>query len=126
MEGIGKILVDNLKQMSIYERPIHCTDVKRETMYIKDDNKWNKEDNGDKLRGAIQEVSRKSTASLLEWKGSNPDYDDMNSEFSERCIVIQQQCSAGANRDNYYPKVIKTLVKETAIDKNDTFGNLID
>ena len=126
VEGISKILVDNLKQMSIYERPIHCTDVKRETMYIKNDNKWNKEDNGEKLRGAIQEVSRKSNASLLDWKDKNPEYNDVNSDFSERCIVIQQQCSAGVNRDNYYPKVIKSIVKETAIDKTINETNLID
>ena len=126
VEGISKILVDNLKQMSIYERPIHCTDVKRETMYIKNDNKWNKEDNGEKLRGAIQEVSRKSNVSLLDWKDKNPEYNDINSDFSERCIVIQQQCNAGANRDNYYPKVIKSIVKETAIDKTIDESNLID
>ena len=126
VEGISKILVDNLKQMSIYERPIHCTDVKRETMYIKNDNNWNKEENGEKLRGAIQEVSRKSNVSLLDWKDKNPEHNDINSEFSERCIVIQQQCNAGVNRDNYYPKVIKSIVKETAIDKNIDESNLID
>ena len=84
------------------------------------------EDNGEKLRGAIQEVSRKSNVSLLDWKDKNPEYNDINSDFSERCIVIQQQCNAGANRDNYYPKVIKSIVKETAIDKTIDESNLID
>jgi benzoyl-CoA reductase/2-hydroxyglutaryl-CoA dehydratase subunit BcrC/BadD/HgdB len=58
--GVSKILIDNLKMMNRNERPIHCTDVKRETMYIKDDNKWTKEENDSKLRSAIQEITRKS------------------------------------------------------------------
>ena len=43
VDGISKIFIDNLKQLSIYERPIHCTDMKRETMYIKDEDTWQKE-----------------------------------------------------------------------------------
>ena len=56
IDGISKIFIDNLKQLSIYERPIHCTDMKRETMYIKDEDTWQKENNDIRLRGAIQEV----------------------------------------------------------------------
>ena len=59
VNGMSKILLDNLKQLSVYERPIHCTDLKRETMYIKDEDRWQKEENNKKLSNAIQEVSRK-------------------------------------------------------------------
>ena len=63
------------EQLTVPERPIHCTDVKRETMYIKGDNEWQKEKetNTQKLNDTIQEISRKSMTSLMEWK-TNPDY----------------------------------------------------
>jgi hypothetical protein len=117
VNGVSKILIDSLKQLDRSERPIHCTDVKRETMYIKDDDKWNKEEDSSKLNKAIQEVTRKSMGTLMNWKEENPDYKDRDSEFSGRCIVIQQQSMAAHNRDTYFPKVIKALAKEVAVDK---------
>jgi len=115
--GISKIFLDNLKQLDINERPIHCTDVKRETMYIKDENKWTKEPDDSKLQKAIQTVSYKSMGKLMEWKQENPEYQDGNSEFSKRCLDMQKQSLAGSDRGTYYPKVIHTLAKETTIDK---------
>ena len=118
VEGISKILVDNLKQLSVYERPIHCTDPKREVMYIKDQDTWQKENNDGKLRDAIQEVSRKSMQTLVDWKEKNPDYDDLDSDFSNKCITIKKGSNAGTEREILYPKVIKTLAKESTLDKN--------
>ena len=117
VNGISKIILDNLKQLSIYERPLHCTDVKRETIYIKDENKWEKEEDTKKLTNAIQQVSRKSMITLNDWRENNPEYADMDSEFSNKCITMLQQSIAGSNRDIYYPKVIRSLAKETTIDK---------
>jgi hypothetical protein len=117
VNGVSKILIDSLKQLDRSERPIHCTDVKRETMYIKDDDKWSKEEDSTKLNKAIQEVTRKSMGTLMNWKEENPDYKDRDSEFSERCIVIQQQSMAAHNRDTYFPKVVKAIAKEVVIDK---------
>jgi hypothetical protein len=115
--GISKIFLDNLKQLSINERPIHCTDIKRETMYIKDDDKWTKETGPAKLNTVIQRISQKSTRTLLDWKKVNPDYNDNDSAFSTRCIVIQRNSMAGHDRDTYYPKVIHAIARETMIDK---------
>ena len=117
VDGVSKILIDSLKQLDKSERPIHCTDVKRETMYIKDEDKWNKEEDSSKLNQVIQEVTRKSMGTLMNWKEENPDYKDRDSDFSNRCIVIQQQSMAAHNRDTYYPKVIKALAKEVVVDK---------
>ena len=115
--GISKIFLDNLNQLGINERPIHCTDVKRETMYIKDENKWTKEPDDSKLQKAIQSVSYKSMGKLMEWKQENPEYQDGNSEFSKRCLDMQKQSLAGSDRVTYYPKVIHTLARETMVDK---------
>ena len=87
-------------------------------MYIKDEDKWNKEEDSSKINRAIQEVTRKSLCTLMNWKGENPDYKDRDSEFSERCIVIQQQSMAAHNRDTYYPKVVKAIAKEIVVDKD--------
>ena len=117
VNGISKIIMDNLKQLGVNERPIHCTDLKRETMYIKDDNKWTREEDNTKLCGVVQSISRKSIGTLLDWKHENPDYKDSYSAFSERCIVMQQQSMAGYNREVYFPKVIHAIARETMVDK---------
>jgi hypothetical protein len=113
--GISKIFLDNLRQLSVNERPIHCTDLKRETMYIKDDDKWTKETGPTKLNKVIQTITQKSTRTLLDWKKVNPDYNDNDSEFSTRCIVIQRNSMAGNDRETYYPKVIRAIAKEVIV-----------
>ena len=115
VSGISKILMDNLQQLGINERPIHCTDTKRETMYIKDENKWTKEPDDSKLQKAIQTVSCKSMGKLQEWKKENPEYQDADSAFSLRCLDMQKHAIAGSDREVYYPKVIHVLAKETII-----------
>ena len=115
VNGMTKILLDNLKQLTIYERPIHCTDVKRETLYIKYHNVWDKEQSVEKLENAIQEVSRKSIKSLLDWKKINPEYENMDSEFSKKCIPMQQNSMALCNKESFYPKIIHNLAKESSI-----------
>ena len=117
VNGISKIFLDNLKQLDVNERPIHCTDVKRETMYIKDENTWTKQPDDEKLQKAIQTVSYRSMGKLAEWKNENPDYKDCNSEFSQKCLDIQKQTLAGSDRPVYYPKVIHALARETVVDK---------
>jgi hypothetical protein len=111
--GISKIITDNLKQLTLHERPIHCTDAKRETMYIKDQDSWQKDKSiiQEKLNRAIQEVSRKSVVSLMKWKQSNPDYADLDSDFSTLCLTMQQQSIAGMNREKFYPKVIHRIAE---------------
>jgi autonomous glycyl radical cofactor GrcA len=118
VDGISKIFLDNIKQLSLYERPIHCTDLKRETLYIRCDDKWTKEDSTEKLNTAIRDVSYKSIGVLNNWKKNNPEYEDINSEFSDKCIVMSKNTLAGYERDVYYPKVIRIISKETMVDKN--------
>ena len=117
VNGISKIIMDNLKQLGVNERPIHCTDLKRETMYIKDEDKWNKEEDDTKLRNAIQTVSRKSVKTLIDWKQVNPDYEDGDSEFSQECLSMQRHSVAGDDREVYYPKVARLVAKEVIVDK---------
>jgi hypothetical protein len=115
--GISKILLDQLKQLGVHERPIHCTDLKRDTVYIKENNEWNKEEDDVKIRSAIQEVTRKSMGTLIDWKKNNPDYEDMDSKFSQDCLLMQRNSIAGYERDTLLPKVIRELNKALIIDK---------
>ena len=115
VDGFSKIIIENLNKMTVTKRPIHCTDVKRETMYIKDDDKWNKEEDSTKINKVIQEVTRKSLRTLLDWKAENPDNNDNDSEFSNLCIIIQKNSMAGYDRDTYFPKVARAVAKEVAI-----------
>jgi len=55
---------------------------------------------------------------LMGWKDTNDDYKDMDSEFSNKCITMQQQSIAGYNRDTYYPKIVKNIVKEVIVNKD--------
>jgi hypothetical protein len=118
VSGISKILIDHLKELGIHERPIHCTDLKRDIVYIKDNNEWNKEENDLKIRSAIQEVSRKSMGTLYEWKQNNPEYVDVNSKFSNECITMQRNSVAGYERDTLFPRVCKELSRAVTVSKD--------
>ena len=119
VNGVTKILMDNLNTMNLYERPLHCTDTKRETLYIKEADEWKKEDGGVKLESAIQEVSRKSIRSLIDWKNENPDYEDLDSDFSKKCIEIQQQSCGSVNKKKTYPKIIQNIARNNTIKNNE-------
>ena len=115
--GVSKILIDQMKGLGINERPIHCTDLKRDTVYIKENNEWNKEEDDVKIRSAIQEVTRKSMGTLIDWKKNNPDYEDMDSKFSQDCLSMQRNSMSGYDRETLYPKVMRELNRTITIDK---------
>ena len=117
VDGMSKIFIDSLNKLEKTKRPLHCTDAKRETMYIKDDGKWVKELDDTKLQKGIQTVSYKSIGKLMEWKKENPDYRDSDSKFSNQCMVMHKNSIAGYDRDTYYPKVIHSIAKEVTVDK---------
>ena len=117
VNGMTKLIVDNLKQMELNDRPIHCTDVKRETIYVKEENQWDKEKSHIVIQRGIQEITRKNMCQLTEWREENPEYENMDSEIGEKSMVLQQNLMAGNKRDEFYPKIIKNIAKETILDK---------
>jgi len=120
VDGITQIFVNGLKKMDLYQRPIHCTDVKRETFYIKDHDKWKKDDEEKtNLKKAISEVSRKNIQQLEGWKKENPGF-STDSRVMETHVYIMQSVLGGnsiENEKNKY-KIIKNLAKESVIDRN--------
>ncbi len=120
-EGISKIFINGLKQMNVSDRPIHCSDLKRETLYIKDNNEWNKEtENKVILTNAIKHVAHKNMKQIPEWTKIHPEYKDSKSKENDRYLQIVSESMSGTNEDETnknYSKIIKNIVKETVIDK---------
>ena len=110
-DGLSKSIIDNMNKLSVYERPLHCTDIKRETLYIKDDNEWSKE----KIKHAIKKASSKNYNALQEWKTENPDFmeNDLKQEYFTKTIT-----TIGKSVENIDTKVIKNLCKETYVKDN--------
>ena len=117
VDGITKIIVDNLNKLAINKRPIHCTDWKREILYIKNDNVWAKATDDNKVTRAIQIISQKSMKTLHSWKMTNPEYKNSYSAFALECMDMQLHSAAAHNRDVYYPKVIKLVAKHVMVDR---------
>lgn len=121
-EGISKIFINGLKQMNISDRPIHCSDVKRETLYIKNNNEWNKETQ-DKpiLTYAIKHVANKNIKQISEWTKIHPEYKDSSSKENDKYLKIVSEAMSGSTEEETnknYEKIIKNVIKETVIDKS--------
>ena len=116
VEGISSIISSNLKTLDVTQRPVHCTDKKRETMYIKDENEWKKEDeNKTKLRKAIQYVSNKNIKLLPAFREKYPDYKNSSSKTSDKYdkMVIEAMTTDPDKED----KIIRNISNITTIDK---------
>ena len=119
--GISKIIVNGLKRLDIFKRPIHCSDVKRETMYVKDQNAWEKENaKNEKLIKMIKQVAHKNVKQLPEWQEENPEYKNSESDVHEQFLKIVNESMGGYNEEEdskNYNKIMKTIAKEVTIDR---------
>jgi uncharacterized protein YsxB (DUF464 family) len=120
-EGISKIFINALKQIEVTDRPIHCSDSKRETLYIKDSNEWIK-DNDDKtiLTNTIKHIANKNIKQIFEWQKLYPQFNDPESKQNDKYLQIVSESMSGGSKEEInknYNKIIKNIVKETAIDK---------
>jgi hypothetical protein len=114
VEGISKIIVKNLNNLDETERPIHCTDKKRETMYIKDQGEWNKEDEKKtKLKKAINKIADKNIRLLPSFREKYPEYKNSSSKVSDKYdkMVIEVM----STDDDKKEKIIKNISKVTII-----------
>jgi len=120
-EGISKIFIDGLKQINVTDRPLHCSDFKRETLYIKNNNEWNKEtDNKTILTNAIKHVANKNIKQIFEWTKKYPDYNDYRSRKNDKYLKIVSQSMSGSTEEESnrnYSKIIKNIVRESIINK---------
>jgi hypothetical protein len=119
-EGISKIFINGLKQIDIIDRPIHCSDFKRETLYIKDKNQWSKDNEQKTLTNAIKHVAHKNMKQISEWTKTHSDFNDSSSKENDKYLKIVSEAMSGSTQEETYKnynKIIKNIVKETIIDK---------
>ena len=116
VEGISNIIVSNLNKLDITQRPIHCTDKKRETMYIKDAGKWEKDENTNLIRRAIRKVTHNNQRLLPQFKEKYPDYHNSYSSHSDKVtkVVIETMVNNIPEKEE---KIIKNIAKSVVLDK---------
>ena len=120
VDGISNIIVKNLKALDVHKRPVHCADKKREVIYIKDENKWEKEnEQKQKLRKAIKRVAFKNEKLLPKYKELHPGCNYSESKYSDHYskLVIEALGGSGDNDIEKQDKIIRNIAKEIVIDK---------
>ena len=120
INGISNIIIQNLKALDIYKRPVHCTDLKRETIYIKNNNIWEKEtENNDLTRKSIKHIAKKNCTVLFLFKEKYPDCIYAASKYSDWYTKLTSEAFGGVEPEIKISenKIIKKILKEITLDK---------
>jgi hypothetical protein len=121
-EGISNIFINGLSNLSVHKRPLHCSDSKREVLYIKDNGVWLKDDEDkSKLTRAIKIIGHKNMQQISEWQKAYPEYNNPSSKQNDRYMKMLCNAMSGSTKeeaDKNYDKIIRKIVKEVVIDKN--------
>lgn len=117
IDAVGNVFVDGLRRLDLYKRPIHCMDLSRETLYIKDNGAW-QNDTSDKrkLSGAISAVAAKQSRVLEEWERLHPNWcnsDELSSEYLKLVRATTSPIERGSSTEN---KIIHNIAKEVVVD----------
>jgi hypothetical protein len=119
VQGISQIFIRGLKELDIYKRPIHCSDLKRETIYVKDQNVWEKENEERiKLYKTIHQIANKNVNQITSWMMENPNCSDYYSKKNDQYLQIVNESIGGGDVDEnnkYYDKIVKNMSKEVVI-----------
>ena len=123
VKGISHIVVNKLKDLDITKRPIHCSDLKRETMYVKDEDAWEKDETKRKISKMLTHVAHKNQKQIPSWQEENPEYKDSESVKSEKYLKIIGESMNGLTNDDessgYTNQIIKNIAKEVIIEKEE-------
>jgi len=121
VDGISKIIVKGLNELEIDKRPVHCSDLKREVLYVKDENKWEKENKEHTtIKKVIKQVANKNIKQLPNWIEKNPYYKEYNSAQNDEYLHLINNVIAGSTNEeneNKYNQIIHNISKEIVIDK---------
>jgi len=122
IEGVSRVLIKNLKDLDTYSRPIHCSDLKREVLYIKDNNEWTKEtDDKPLLKNVIKQVANKNIKQIQTWKTEYPDCIYSDSKKNDQYLkIIMNSMSGGTSEEqqNNISQIMKNVSKVVTIDKH--------
>jgi hypothetical protein len=121
VEGVSRIMNKNLKELDINKRPIHCSDSKREILYIKNDDQWIKEEETKPiLKKAIKQVANENIKQINEWRKKYPDCTASDSRKNDLYLKIVSNSMSGLTTEEQlknYEKIISKVAKEAVIDK---------
>ncbi len=119
VEGISNIIVKNLNEMDVTQRPVHCTDKKRETMYIKDEDKWEKDEENSKIKKVIKRVASKNQRLITKFKEVHPDCMKYHSRYSDQYnkIIVESMGGSGNNDIEKEEKIVRNISKNVIVDK---------
>ena len=117
VRGITDVMVKGLKELDITKRPIHCTDKKRETMYIKDNERWEKDETHDRMRNTIIEIAKKERNALKDWVEENPDWMETEATQIEYLTIMRNVCEPIEDDDKNNKKIIRNLTTNVFVDK---------
>jgi len=120
VEGISNIIVKNLKDLDVTQRPVHCTDKKRETMYIKDEDTWEKDEEQKKMHKLVRKVADKNARMLPKFKEAHPDCTKSASRYSDQYnkIIMEAMGGRGDNDFEKEEKIIRRVSKEVIVEKD--------
>ena len=119
VEGISNIIVKNLKKLDVTQRPVHCTDKKRETMYVKDEDTWEKDEENKQMHKVVKKVTDKNARLILKYKEAHPDCMTYHSRFNDKYnkIIVESMGGSGNNMFEKEEKIIGRVSKEVTVDK---------
>jgi len=120
--GISRILVNKLQELDIYKRPLHCTDLKRETLYIRDNDVWEKENNSkETMKKLVNKVANKNCKTMRQWTQEHPNYTEMDTPENQEFMKLSDAILGGFGEQEsklFRDKVIRSVIKEVMINKN--------
>lgn len=121
VSGISRIFIEHIKKMDIHERPLHCTDIKREIVYIKDNDSWEKEDaEKTRLINVVKTIVRKNLYQMVYWREQNPDFIHSNTKANEDyCRISLNSLGPYSEEDEKKElnKIMRNVLKEVTISK---------
>jgi hypothetical protein len=114
-EGLSNLMINGLKELDVYKRPIHCTDLKRDIVYIKDQDKWEKDDNKKIIKKTIENVAIKQRNKISEWVDLNPDWIETEIKQMEYLTLVNKICEPIEYDNKLERKIMKNISKEVNI-----------
>jgi hypothetical protein len=118
--GISNILVKGLNTLEVSKRPIHCSDLKREVIHVKNNDTWHKDDDKQQMIKAIKAIEHKNIKQMSLWAKANPEYKDANHKKSDLYTKLIDQSLCDTDKEKAlknYNKIIRTVAKEILVDK---------
>lgn len=119
VEGISNVMIRGLKELDIYKRPIHCTDRKRETMYIKDREKWEKDDTREIMKNTIEKIADKERNALQLWTEDNPDWIETERKQIEYLTMLRNISEPIEDDEKNGKKIIRAVSREVTVDRKE-------